>query len=119
MDSRRIKTTLRFSVLDVRTSLTFAAGCSTATPASSLVIAALTPVTIKFTNGSLANDLPAPGAPGPVSSEREPKPSAWSISPTGPRKQEPFLGVLTRDLAGSPRHRRPNARDTSQGPKVA
>src|SRR5918997_6275950 len=118
MDSRRIKTTLRFSVLDVRTSLTFAAGCSTATPASSLVIAALTPVTIKFTNGSLANDLPAPGVPGPVSSERKPKQNAWSISPRGLKKKETFPSVPSGELADHPRHR-PKARDTSQGPRVA
>src|SRR3712207_3043083 len=90
MDSRWTKTTLRLSVRGVHTSLVPMAGCSMTAPVSSLIIAALTPVTIKFTNGSLANDLPAPGVPGPVSSEREPKPSAWRISPRGPRKKEAF-----------------------------
>src|SRR3712207_6535500 len=118
MDSRWTRTTLLLSVRGVRTSLTPAAGCSTGAPAFSLVITTLTPVTIRFTNGSLANDLPAPGVPGPVSSESAPKPSAWRTSPRGPRKKETFLGVPSRGLADHPRHR-PKARDTNQGPRVA
>src|SRR5688500_10164033 len=117
MDSRWTKTTLRLSVRGVHTSLVLTAGCSTAAPVSSLVIAALTPVSIRFTHGSLANDLPAPGIQGPVSSEREPKPSAWSISPKGPRKKEALLGIPSGTPAGHPPNR-PKARDTIQGPKV-
>src|SRR3712207_7054145 len=90
MDSRWTRTTLRLLVRGVRTSLAATARCSTGALVFPLVIAALTPVTTKFTNGSLANDLPAPGVPGPVSSEREPKPSAWRISPRGPSKKEAF-----------------------------
>src|SRR3712207_4221730 len=118
MDSRWTRMTLRLSVRGVSMSLAAMAGCLTGALVLSLVIAALTPVTIKFTNGSLANDLPAPGIPGPVSSDSEPKPSAWRMSPRGPKEKETLLGVPSRGLADHPRHR-PKARDTSQGPEVA
>src|SRR4051812_26194437 len=90
VDSRWIRTTLRFSVHGVCTRLVGRAGCSATTPvyeSTSLAITPLIPVTIKLTNGSLANDLLAPAGVGPARSEGEPKLKAWRQSPRGPKRE--------------------------------
>src|SRR3712207_5116090 len=97
-----------------------AAGYLMSTPASGssfLEITSLTPVTIRLTNGSLANDLLTPAGPEPTSSESEPKPSVENHNPKDSKK-EVFCGIPVGDTLSHPRHR-PTACVRSQGPKTA
>src|SRR5918912_4522665 len=110
VDSRWIRTTLRFWVWGVSTKLAPALGCSTAGPAvgsisgaSSSAVASSNPVSTTLTNGFLANDLLASAGLLPISGDSEAKPSARSHSPTEPKKQT-LASPAGEDFPGRPRH---------------